>query len=166
MVVGALDRACSSSIKCAGPASGPAQVGLSRLLLGRVVAAATAGRIACLAGAVDRRVVGRQAESMDDGHVITPLRLLHRNIRCKVVTVAISSRRVGSKVWRDRAPHRWREAGRPTQIRTPEMDTLPNGRFGSPWQTRWARLGHKVGTGWAQSKKPPSWVASTSQLNR
>lgn len=33
-------------------------------------------------------------------------------------------------------------------------------------ESRWARHGHKAGTGWAQSKKPPDWVASAEQLNR
>jgi len=35
-----------------------------------------------------------------------------------------------------------------------------------PAESARARTGHKVGTGWAQSKKPPGWVAFASKLTR
>ncbi len=35
-----------------------------------------------------------------------------------------------------------------------------------PAESARARPWHKMGTGWAQSKKPPGWVASASQLTR
>lgn len=59
-------------------------------------------RISGLAGAVGRGLVGGQVELTGDGHAVAPLRLLHRDIRYRVLTVAIRSRRVGSKVWGDR----------------------------------------------------------------
>ena len=167
-------------MKGAGPAGGPAQTGLSRLLLGRVVAAAAAGRIARLAGAVDRRVVGGQVDLMSDGHAMAPLRLLHRDIRCRDLTVAIRSRLVGSKVWRARTPHICLLAGRATQVHAcPDGHNTPTVRSNSTvgatarWPqvraqsptvvshrprelsgTAWAQSGHRMGTE-AQKRRSP-----------
>ena len=38
--------------------------------------------------------------------------------------------------------------------------------FGSSLENGWARPGHEMGTGWAQSKKPPCWAAFALQLTR